>query len=271
MPTLLPRLLGRRPKEHILIACFPKSGSTYLSTVLQELFGFPNGYAAELGRQNEQDISERRLGRLRRRTVLQQHVRATYSNLRILLSHQMRPIVQTRNLFDVLASMHDHFQIHRASLSCGYISDDYLRMSWHERLDYLIHLHLPWYFNFLLSWREAGRSLEICPVRYEDLFADREKELQRIASFYGIPTSPEQIQKAIVRIATADTRFNVGIAGRGAELLSDSHKQAIYRMADSCHVKVTELGGVSLLGDANETPTEALSHEPLLTDRHASP
>ena len=43
-------------RRHILIACFPKSGSTYLSKVLQELTGYPEWYAAEPGDQNEQDF-----------------------------------------------------------------------------------------------------------------------------------------------------------------------------------------------------------------------
>ena len=48
---------ARRNQGHILIACFPKSGSTYLSLVLQELTGFPDWYGAEPGDQNEQDLS----------------------------------------------------------------------------------------------------------------------------------------------------------------------------------------------------------------------
>lgn len=234
-------------RKHIFIACFPKSGSTYLSKVLQELTGYPGWYAAEPGEQKEQDLSERRLHRPRRPSIMQQHMRATQANLELLVWYRMRPIVQTRNLFDIVASLHDHFEQHGSGLSCGYISQDYLRMAWQERVDYLIHLHLPWYFNFLLSWRAAADRLELCHVTYEELFANQASELRRIADFYGIRVSNERIVAAIKRAAGRDTRFNVGISGRGAEMLNDDHKHAIYRLAEYCRVELDNSGNVPCL------------------------
>ena len=46
----------RAHHEHVLIACFPKSGSTYLSKVLREMTGFKKAYVSEPGPQNEQDL-----------------------------------------------------------------------------------------------------------------------------------------------------------------------------------------------------------------------
>ncbi|MES1213093.1 MAG: sulfotransferase domain-containing protein [Singulisphaera sp.] len=232
-------------RNHILIACFPKSGSTYLSKVLQDLTGYPNWYAAEPGEQNEQDLSERRLVRPRRPAVLQQHLKATRSNLELMVFYRMRPIVQTRNLFDTIVSLHDHFQHMPTGLPCGFVSDQYVRMPWRERVDYLIHLHLPWYFNFALSWREASRRLEICTVSYESLFAHQEEELSRITSFCGFRFSRAQIVQAMARVQGADTRFNVGTSGRGAELLSYEHKQAIRRLADACSVAIDHAGNLA--------------------------
>src|SRR5207245_588328 len=76
---MLYRLISSfRPRlDHLFIACMPKSGSTYLHTVLREITGFRDAYVSEWGEQNEGDICERRLRRLRRRSVLQQHVKAT--------------------------------------------------------------------------------------------------------------------------------------------------------------------------------------------------
>ncbi len=236
---------ARRNQGHILIACFPKSGSTYLSLVLQELTGFPDWYGAEPGDQNEQDLSARRLRRPRRRSVLQQHMKATYSNLELLIAHHMRPIVQTRNLYDILASLHDYFEGHRSSLSCGYVSEEYLGMPWRERLDYLIHLHLPWYFNFVLSWREASRRIDVCHVTYETLFANQESELKRVLAFYEMQASDEEIEAAMVRAAAGETRFNVGVVGRGSQLLTDAHKQAIHRLAGSCRVDIDDRGTIA--------------------------
>lgn len=255
-------------RRHILIACFPKSGSTYLSKVLQELTGYREWYAAEPGAQKEQDLSERRFYRPRRPAVIQQHLKATQANLELMLWYRMRPIVQTRNLFDVVASLHDHFQLHGHSLACGFVSEEYNRMPWQARVDYLIHLHLPWYFNFLLSWREATPRMEICELTYEELFANQERELRRIAEFFGIPASAEQIAEAIRRAKGRDTRLNIGVSGRGAEMLTEDHKRAIHHLAERCRVDIDELGNVPRL-TRSQSITPGKHTRPLSCDQNA--
>ena len=207
--------------------------------------GFAKAYVSEPGPQNEQDLSAGRLARVWRRSVLQQHVKATRTNVELLIRYRMRPIVQTRNLFDVVASLYDHYERDHRSLPCGYVSADYLRVDWTERVDYLIHVHLPWYFNFVLSWREAADRVEICPVTYEQFFSDQPRELNRIAAFYGLRVTASQIERAMARAAQADTRFNVGIAGRGAEMLTAGHTQAIRRLANICRIEVDETGSIA--------------------------
>jgi hypothetical protein len=235
----------RRRHEHLLIACFPKSGSTYLSKVLREMTGFTKAYVSEPGPQNEQDLCAAKLTRLRHRSVMQQHVKATRTNLELLIKLGLRPIVQTRNLYDVVVSLHDHFEPDHRSLPCGFVSENYLRMAWNERIDYLIHVHLPWYFNFVLSWREAAQQIDVCPVTYEQFFADQPGELARIAAFYGIRASAEQVAQAMARAARANTRFNVGIAGRGAEMLTPRHKLAIHHLAGICRIDVSQSGSIA--------------------------
>jgi hypothetical protein len=234
---------GQR-REHLLIACFPKSGSTYLSKVLREMTGLRKAYVAEPGPQNEQDLCAKKLIGLRHRSVLQQHVKATGANLQLLVKLGMRPIVQTRNLFDVVVSLHDHLLQNHRSLPCGFVSEEYLRMAWNERMDYLIHLHLPWYFNFVLSWREAARQIDVYPITYEQLFADQRGELTRIAAYHGIRVSDQLVTEAMARAARSNTRLNVGIVGRGNEMLSSRHKQTIRLLADICQIKVSESGSI---------------------------
>ena len=120
-------------------------------------------------------------------------------------------------------------------------------MGWNERVDYLIHVHLPWYFNFVLSWREAARHIEICAVTYEQFFSDQTRELNRIAAFYGIRVSESQVSAAIGRAARSDTRFNVGVSGRGAEMLNCSHTQAVRRLANVCRIELDESGSIFAL------------------------
>jgi hypothetical protein len=234
-------------RDHLLIACMPKSGSTYLHTVLREITGLGDATLCELGDQNEGDIYEKRLRRLRRRSVIQQHVKATQTNLKWLMQHGVRPIVQTRSLFDVVPSLHDHFDSARETggLPCGYVGRDFWDLSWNGRMEYLIRIHLPWYLNFLLSWSEAAERIETCPVSYEELFADPFATLSRILDFYRVTASRQQIAAAMARTRQRNTRFNVGISGRGVQLLTSGHKRMIRDLAATCGFEVSDTGSVA--------------------------
>jgi hypothetical protein len=244
LSSLISALKPRTRRDHLLIACMPKSGSTYLHTVLREITGLGDAYVSEWGEQNEGDICERRLRRLRRRSVMHQHVKATQTNLKWMLKYGVRPIVQTRSLFDVVPSIHDHLEQSQGGLPCGYDCQEFWSRNWNDRLDFLIHMHLPWYFNFLLSWREAASEIEICPISYEDLFADQVGSLTRILDFFRVPASQEQIVAAIARASRRNTRFNMGVSGRGNRVLTSRHKQAIRNLAVVGGFELSETGRV---------------------------
>jgi len=235
----------RRPFDDLLIACFPKSGSTYLSKVLQKATGLKEAYIAEFGPQNEQDIVRRKLKRLWRRSVLQQHLKGTRTNIEYLTNFGIRPIVQTRSLFDSVISLYDHFERDSNSLPCGHICAEYWRMTFQERVDYLIAFHLPWYFNFYVSWRDAAEKLEIFPLTYEDLFADKTARLTEVLNFYHFSIGPDQLGQAIAQTASAKTRFNVGVSGRGLEMLSKQHRQVIQRQAATCRLELDAKGSIA--------------------------
>jgi hypothetical protein len=211
----------------------------------------------ELGDQNEGDICEKRLRQLRRRSVIQQHVKATQTNLKWLSHYGVRPIVQTRSLFDILPSLHDHFEREKNGLPCGYVRREFWGLSWNNRMEYLIRIHLPWYLNFLLSWREAAERIETCPIAYEELFADSSSTLERILNFYRMTVSRQEIEAAIARTGQLNTRFNVGVSGRGAQLLTSGHKRAIRELAATCGFQVSETGSVALSGSTAGTPEPA--------------
>jgi hypothetical protein len=81
---ILPFVSGLRQRlgrDHLLIACMPKSGATYLHTVLRKITGLDDASLCELGDQNEGDICEKRLRRLRRRSVILQHVMAVVKDI----------------------------------------------------------------------------------------------------------------------------------------------------------------------------------------------
>ena len=99
----------------ILIACMPRSGSTYLSNLLAAVTGYPRHPLVYTFYRNEQDLYLPALMKaLTIPTVTQQHLRATGPTLELIDIFNLRPIVLVRNLFDVVVSYFDH--LHQESL-----------------------------------------------------------------------------------------------------------------------------------------------------------
>lgn len=237
-----------RKFPHIFVACFPKSGSTFLSKALQGLTGYPEYCSVDECGHNEQDISPRRLGRARQLSVIQQHTKGTKANLNIMREFGMRPIVHVRNLFDVVISLHDHFFGEDHCFPTGYVHREFWKMQEQEQFDYLIHMHLPWYFNFLVSWHEAQRQFSLITTSYEELFANPAGTLRRLADFYGLDVDDAAIQRALEHAGRQHTRLNKGVSGRGRQILTPTQRDAICRLARVWRVerKVTRSIGIDI-------------------------
>lgn len=237
---------------HLFVACFPKSGSTYLCKALELLTGYQSGFVAEHGLHNDQNISPRKLRQLRRPAVIQQHTQGTCNNVRLLREFGVQPIVHVRNLFDVVVSLHDHLRNEDHRVPTGYIHREYWQLSQREQIDHLIHVHLPWYFGFLVSWHEAAEQLPILLTRYEDLVTDGPGLVARIAHQSGLSFDKPAIETALQKAAGKSTRLNQGVVGRGASALSPQQRVAIANLAYAWKVPaaVWEQVGVFATPDA---------------------
>lgn len=216
---------------NIFVACFPKSGSTYLTTLMRELTGFPFNVPVQFTGPNEQDILETKFALMcEGNSVTQQHVKATRYNLSILKKHGVKPVVLVRNIYDTLVSWRDHIEQRTAGVPTGYVHKEYFTMTEEERFRYLIRVHLPWHFSFFVSWREAGPNMPVLWITYEQLFSDQVATVKRIIEYYGLTYSDDQIMAAIGRMSGKDTRLNVGKSGRG-QALSEANQAAIEDLA----------------------------------------
>jgi len=226
------RILGYDQKIHIFIPCFPKSGSTYLTSILREITGFSKGGLAErLSISRGQDIRREKIEKyLSRNSVAKQHVLATKNNVALLKEYQYKAVPLTRNIYDTVLSLHDYIeqQIYRTT---GYIHQEYRKMHTDDKILHIIRIHLPWYFMFLISWEEASKEIPLCWVSYKDVFNDQVGTISKILKFYSITVDSKQIENAIEVMKYRNTRFNVGKSGRG-ESISDIHKAAIHDLAD---------------------------------------
>jgi tetratricopeptide (TPR) repeat protein len=232
-PGLREAELGR----HIFIACMPKSGSTFLRTALMELTGWPEAYFTYAFLQNEEELYLPHLrAAARQDTVTQQHCRATVPNLQLMQAFAIRPIVLVRNLFDALVSYTDFFD--GGATVNTFFAGRWAALDRGRRIDLVIDYFVPWYLTFFASWLDAmaKRQLDCHFLRYEDMIADKQAALERLAAFYDLDKTPADCAAALAAVeARKDTtRFNKGIAGRG-EALSEEQKDRIHLLADYYH------------------------------------
>ena len=202
----------------ILLACMPKSGSTFLSDLICALPDFKRVKLSPTpagGRQHELDE-----GCLRRaghgNFVGQVHVLNSDWTAKLCRDFGLKPVVLVRSLPDAIVSQRDHirreggagplfqFDAHRAQLDDAAL----------EKM--IIRFFAPWYVNFYVSWRSEPGTLMIS---YEELAADPRGVLRKVVDFAGAVVDEHAIDRAVMQVqGRRESRFNVGVAGRGAKL-----------------------------------------------------
>ena len=221
------RVLGKK----ILVACFPKSGSTYLSKTLQELLHLKRIKMVRLFGNSEQELYEPYLlNAFETDGVAQLHFKPTTSNMDLLKRYDIKPVILTRNIFDVVPSIKDHHIRESLLTPIFFLTDRYKSMSDEDRFDLIIELGIPWYIYFYASWYMVVQNKEIdtCWVTYEELMTDRVGTIDKIVKFCGFDCSGQEIEKTIEYMDTnkEKTRFNKGAIGRGNQL-SEEQKEKI--------------------------------------------
>ncbi|WP_448534434.1 sulfotransferase domain-containing protein [Parathermosynechococcus lividus] len=229
------RWLGKRimtlpssKRHHLLIACMPKSGSTYLMAIIGHLpkmriVRLVPGYDR---REQELDIS-RLLAADGFNYVSQHHTRFSEPTKILLDRFCIHPIVLVRNIFDVVISIRDHLRNEGVVSPIAYINPEAIQWD-DERLErFIVQMAIPWYFNFYLSWLDCNSKTL---VRYEDLIRTPESVILSICDSASIQCNSEKITEAVQSAQQAFTRKNVGVAGRG-QGLSHENRRMIYEMA----------------------------------------
>ena len=220
---------------HLLLACQPKSGSTFLKNVLAEVTGFRDIYLFHAAELSAQDIFYPILLEFADTpTVTHQHCRATEANLQILQAFGMRAVVLVRNLHDVLVSLREFFT-GGAIVGTRFDVPAWHTLSLEQQMDLLIDLVVPWHLEFLASWQQAEREkrLPILWLTYEEAMRDKQGTIDRILDFHHLSISSEKIQSSITSVlATPEkNRMNKGISGRGDAALTEMQKARIHHLS----------------------------------------
>lgn len=238
-----------RDRKHIVIACFQKSGSSYLYQILHALTGFKCVTLVQQYGNNEQDMYEPKLQKRNSLDYIsKQHVKGTDNNIRLMQTYGIKPVVLVRNIYDILYSLRDHFEREDHRTPTGYVHRDYFKMTEDEKFNYLIRIHLPWYFNFYVSWLEAAKSFPCFWTTYQELFGDQVRVLSGILDFYSIPYTEPRLLQAMQEMRGKDTRLNVGKAGRG-QSLSVQHRREIIKLAQAWNLEPGVWERIGIEGD----------------------
>jgi hypothetical protein len=223
-----------RSRTRILLACMPKSGSTFLTEVLQNYRHFPaHALAIDCGR-NEQEICWTKLDAAIYTDALfvQQHVRASEHTLKIIRLLNIHTIVMIRNLLDITISIRDHYMKESLIGSMAYVDDTFLKWESRRQFEFIIDMVLPWYLNFMGTWLEAGKQQDIplLWLNYSDWVDEPEATLKKIDAFCGLSHSAEAATQAVAQARKGQIRLNVGKSGRGRELLDEALQAKVRHM-----------------------------------------
>jgi hypothetical protein len=233
--------------HYLLLACTPKSGSTYLSTILENLPNFKRTSLVSFGGRREQEIEQEKiLANAGYNFVAQHHVRFSEATAELIRLHNLKPILLVRDIFDSIVSFRDHIRQESVIFPMAYALPHFTEWS-DERLEqFIVDMIVPWYFNFFVGWCDVDGILTLT---YEDLNRDPFSVLSRIRSHYGISCQDSEIMAAIELVQRGGgTRKNKAIIGRGLTL-SERSREQVQRMA--CYydgVDFSPLGIGSALG-----------------------
>lgn len=216
------------PRHRILLACFPKSGSTWLRTIFAELPGFRAHWITSSTGRGEQELAPLKVARAAfGNFVAQHHVRYHDDTHRMIEMFDLRPVVLVRNIFDCVVSLRDHVRDRWPEIPQALVTSDIKSLPDDQLSDFLIDMAVPWFFDFYVSWVNCADTV---PLRYEDLRTDPQTTVETIVRELGIPVGPDAIAAAITTAHDKDVLLNVGVSGRG-DLLTRCQRDRIVRQA----------------------------------------
>jgi len=202
-----------RGGKHVLIACVPKSSSTFLTNAIANLPDFNNVGLGFLYGRREQELCLFRCSLVHDLNyVTQAHVRFSNSTESILKTFDIFPVILVRNIFDCVVSICDH--LHNKSLegSMAYFPPRILEEPREKQYDAIIDLMVPWYANFFACWSDyKGPGLRFRMMRSRKIQMRSFREpCAKLATKRAQPPSTTPLRKPAPPLLDSTSENRVG-------------------------------------------------------------
>jgi|GEM_PF-7056494 len=224
----------------IALFCMPKSGSTYLETLLSTYLDLTRRESASsnelsgVGFDPSLWLSAMRTNN----SVVRSHSVASLRVLALLTYEDVKPVILVRDIFDALESMVDYHEYRVGSLFGTELG--YANFSAEQKRQHTILRYAQYYVDFFVTWISAARKLGWLVLDYDTVTKNPAETVHRIVSYTGVAPARQQDLSAIIDhfkrgIATEagrqKVRFNVGVAGRGSAF-SAAQRQIVRSLYD---------------------------------------
>lgn len=235
----LARVLGRRPPQ-ILLACMPKSASSFVAAAVGNLPGMGVRSISYSRYYREQEIDISRLARRASQGfIAHHHIRYSDTTGTILDQFGIAPVVQTRNVFDVVASLRDHMRNISPKWPHARFTPAHAELPDAELEQAITDLMMPWYLTFYISWLERPDALWI---DYEEVRVEPAEVVARIAEHAGMRVSEAEIMRAVAAADANPPRYNQGVSGRGKAICPPARERLLALAAYYPDVDFAPLG-----------------------------
>ncbi len=143
----------RLKRPHLLVACMPKSASTFLTDALAALPGMRRAPVTWACGWREHVLDEIQLARYDLRSwVSQVHLRYSDHVGQAIEDYHLTPIVMTRNIFDAVASLRDHIRKEPTVFPMITLAPEHAKLPDEDLEELIAELAIPWYINFYVTW-----------------------------------------------------------------------------------------------------------------------
>lgn len=221
--------------NYILVSCLPKSGSTFLSKMLSQILDFDYATFVSYHGRIEQDLYEPKLiDEYGKGFIIHQHLRAGTRHLELIKKYDLKVIVLTRNIYDIIVSFYDHIHNENPIWFMIYVDQNFFDLESTIKMDMVIDFLTPWIINYYVSWMklDQNNSCNIYWLTYEEFIPNKKEHLNKIIQHCGYSTNESKIDEVLERKqSTKSMRINKGVSGRGVKALSSEQKERIQRFA----------------------------------------